>query len=98
MPEVLDLFCDLIRAGVQLSLREDGRVSFDGPAHSLGDDVVKRLKENRDQIVVLIELFQERASIREFDGGMNRSDAEAGALSDLVAMATEYLWMVKPPF
>jgi len=98
MREVLDLFCELIRAGVQLSIQRDGRVSFDGPAHSLGDDVVKRLKENRDQIVVLIELFQERASVREFDGGMNRSDAEAAALSDLVAMATEYLWMVKPPF
>lgn len=91
MKEALDLFCELIRAGVQLSIRNGDRVSFDGPAHFLGNDVIDRLRENRDQLIVLIELFQERAAIREFDGGMNRAEAEAAALSDLVVMVGVYL-------
>jgi len=31
------------------------------------------------------EFFEERAAIREHDGGMSRIDAEAGALADCVA-------------
>jgi hypothetical protein len=31
------------------------------------------------------ELYEERAAIREHDGGMSRADAEAGALADCVA-------------
>lgn len=32
------------------------------------------------------DLFEERAAIREHDGGLRRADAEAGALADLVSM------------
>lgn len=34
----------------------------------------------------LIELFEERAAIMEFDGGLTRSDAEQAAYMELVRM------------
>lgn len=36
------------------------------------------------------ELFEERAAIREFDGGMSRADAEAAAAEDAKAWQRRY--------
>lgn len=84
------LMIELIRAGVVLS-GEGGRLSYDGPAGSLGADVIERMKVCRDDLVDAVELWGERAAIREFDGGMDRADAAAAALIDVAgAVGIEY--------
>jgi hypothetical protein len=48
------------------------------PTNEVVADLVSRLDED------LREAFEERASIREFDGGLNRELAEALALLDVI--------------
>lgn len=48
------------------------------PTHEVVADLVSRLDSS------LREAFEERAAIREFDGGLNRELAEALALLELI--------------
>ncbi len=48
------------------------------PTDEIVADLVSKLDAN------LVEAFEERASIREFDGGLNRELAEALALLDVI--------------
>ncbi|MBL8852898.1 MAG: hypothetical protein JNK57_02890 [Planctomycetaceae bacterium] len=80
---------ELIRAGVVLNVDEGGRLRYDGPADSLGGDVIERMRGCRDELRDAVERWSERAAIREFDGGMDRADAERMALID-VAMGAGF--------
>lgn len=84
-PDAVRLMIELIRAGVALSV-EGGRLGYDGPAESLGGDVIERMRACRDDLIDAAELWSERAAIREFDGGMDRADAEAAALIDVAGV------------
>jgi hypothetical protein len=58
-------------------------------------ELIAALKANKAAIIATLAMkcdadgwrdyFEERAAIREHDGGMSRADAEAGALADCVA-------------
>ena len=48
------------------------------PTNEIVADLVSKLDAN------LVEAFEERAAIREFDGGLNRELAEALALLDVI--------------
>jgi hypothetical protein len=76
------LMIELIRAGVRLSV-DEGRLCYDGPADSLGGDVIERMRACRDDLIAAVEQWAERAAIREFDGEMARVDAERLALTDV---------------
>lgn len=43
----------------------------------------------------LVEWWEERASVREYDGGQPRPEAEADALADVRAMVDLGPWMVR---
>jgi hypothetical protein len=84
-PGAVRLMVELIRAGVVLNVDEGGRLRYDGPADSLGGDVIERMRGCRDDLRDAVELWGERAAIREFDGLMDRADAERAALIDVAA-------------
>lgn len=72
------LIATLLDADVLLMV-EDGRLKLDAP-QALPDEWLGTLRRCRDE---LIEAFNERAAIREFDGGIARADAERLAWDDL---------------
>jgi hypothetical protein len=85
IPDAVRLMIDLIRAGVVLNVDEGGRLCYDGPADSLGGNTIERMRACRDDLMGAIEHWAERAAIREFDGGLNRGDAERMAMIDVAA-------------
>jgi len=78
------LFRRLIRLGVVLSMTDDGRLVYDAPASVLDADLLETIRFHRDQLLELVERFEERAAIAQYDGGLSRGDAERLAL-DCVA-------------
>jgi hypothetical protein len=89
-PDAVRLMAELIEGRVVLSV-EGGGLCYNGPADSLGWDVIERMQGCRDDLRDAVEHWAERAAIREFDGGMDRADAEAAALIDVaVAEGIEY--------
>jgi hypothetical protein len=51
---------------------------------SPASETIERLAKARGvPVLEAMEFFLERAAIREFEGGMSRSEAELAALSDL---------------
>ena len=86
------------RRGVRLEARGSHLV-VDGPADALPDDLIERLRALKTELLVLLAAnppgalwdardwqvyFEERAGIREFDGGLPRTEAEPLALEDAV--------------
>ena len=69
---------DVIRDGWTISLRK-GRLT---------DDQVAWIARNKSALMQEVwtefDSFEERAAIREFDGGMNRVDAEAAAYAEVM--------------
>ena len=69
---------EVIRDGWTVSLRK-GRLT---------DDQVAWIARNKSALMREVwpeyDDFEERAAIREFDGGMNRVDAEAAAYRDVM--------------
>ena len=69
---------EVIRDGWTVSLRK-GRLT---------DDQVAWIARNKSALMQEVwpeyDDFEERAAIREFDGGMNRVDAEAAAYRDVM--------------
>jgi hypothetical protein len=81
--KAVELLVKLKQAGVILSIRSDGKLAYLGPAESIGPDVIEEIKAVRDELLAVVELFEERAAILEFDGGLDRGEAEARALMEL---------------
>lgn len=81
--KAVELLAKLKQAGVILSIRSDGKLAYRGPAESIGPDVIEEIKAVRDELLAVVELFEERAAILEFDGGLDRDEAEAQALMEL---------------
>ncbi|TWT79120.1 hypothetical protein CA13_05180 [Planctomycetes bacterium CA13] len=74
-----ELLAELRSRGVLLSIDVDGRLAFDAPAGALGDDLIQRMRAQRDELMILVERFEERAAIVEHDGGLSRDESEAVA-------------------
>lgn len=79
-----NLFRRLVGLGVILSMAPDGRLAYDAPADSLGADLLGSMRAHRDDLLGLVEAVEERAAIREYDGGLIRADADRLALADVL--------------
>lgn len=90
---VESLFSRFINSGVILSKSAAGRLLIDAPAGMLTNDIVAEVQAHRDDLLALVEQWNERAAIMEYDGGLAREDAERMALSDVLdtPSSPEYL-------
>lgn len=79
---IVALFSDLRRQGVTFRLNGD-QVCWRAPAGTLGSTELDALRRNRDALRDILDAFEERAAIREYEGGQTRAAAEAGAWVDL---------------
>ena len=68
--------------GVELYVAPSGRLRYRAPAGALTSTL-------RDLVVEAALQFEERAAIREFDGGMDRATAERLAAADLLGVQDE---------
>ena len=66
---VVNLLQELRAQGVVLSIANDGRMTYDAPADTLSDELLGRMRAERDGLLALIEREQERAAIFEHGGG-----------------------------
>jgi hypothetical protein len=78
-----NLFHELRSAGVEFSIDRSGRLAFDGPDHVLTDSRLATMRSHRDDLIAVVERFEERAAIAQYDGGLIRSEAERQTLSEL---------------
>jgi hypothetical protein len=79
----VELFLELQKAGVQFLIVSDGKLAYRGPVDSLKSEVIERMKLVRDELLSVVERYEERAAILEFDNGLERAEAEARALMEL---------------
>jgi hypothetical protein len=77
------LFLDLRSAGVVLSIDRDGRLSFDGPDDVLTDDRLSVMRAHRNELLEVVDWFNQRAAVAQYEGGLSRADAERLAAVDL---------------
>jgi hypothetical protein len=71
---MLALIHQLNAAGISLELTEGRLRAF--PASSITPDLRALIADQRDAIVNVLEAFEERAAILEFDAGFPRDEAE----------------------
>ncbi len=94
------LIAEAQAAGVHLSLLGRDRITWacetDPPP-----GLIDRIRAAKGAVLAALEVeeakhwrtfFEERAAIREYDGGLTRPDAEAGALQDAIAH-----WLARNP-
>lgn len=74
---------DLRARDIRLSC-EDGRLVYDAPAGAVTAAVLLGLREHK---AAILEAFEERAAIMEYDAGMPRAEAEARAWRDVLREA-----------
>jgi hypothetical protein len=94
---ILTLLLALRRQGV--SIVQDGpNLVIDGPEAVLTDSLVASLRSIKGELTAALRphaaaewsaedwqaYFDERAAVREYDGGQSRAEAEAGALEDTI--------------
>ncbi len=102
------LLRDLTSRGVLLAAR-GSRLVVDGPSDALSDRVVEELRALKPEILALLSTtredsrwdaadweayFDERAAVREYDGGLPRGEAEQLAFEDTV---TQWLCLHPAP-
>lgn len=78
-----DVICLLRENGVALYLADNGRLKWRAPRETWTPYLRATLCEYLPEIVYL---FNERAAIREFDGGLPRSEAEVRASADVLGI------------
>ena len=83
-----NLMTTLRDAGFELEAADGGGVRV-WPADALTNEIRAVISNNKGALIEQLareaasEAFEERAGIREFDGGQHRLDAERGAAADL---------------
>jgi hypothetical protein len=82
----VELFLELEKAGVQFLIVGDGKLAYRGPVDSLKSEVIERMKLVRDELLSVVERYEERAAIIEFESGLSKSQAEAKAMDELRSM------------
>jgi hypothetical protein len=78
------LLSELRAYGVVLSITPERSLAFKAPKGVMTNLIVQRIRANRDDLLDLLERFEERAAIMEYDGGLAREDAERMALVDML--------------
>ena len=85
-----DVLRELRERGATIVLT-DGALDIDAPPGVLTDERITMLRVEKPGLVELLQdeadYFDERAAIREYDGGFLRAESEALARSDIERMA-----------
>ena len=71
-----DLLADCDAHGIRLALADGGGLEIDAPQDALTPDLLDRLKARKDDVLAIVESYEERAAVLEFDGGLERREAE----------------------
>lgn len=77
-----DLIADLRARGVTLSVAGD-RLHY-RPVAAATPDLRARMVTMKEELIVLVERFEERAAIIEFDAGHPRAEAEERAWASIL--------------
>lgn len=75
------LLLDLHQRGVEIRVDGD-RVRWRAPSGALVPDDLDLVRAHRDEVLDLLDAFEERAAILEFEHGMTRADAECAAWAE----------------
>lgn len=79
-----NLFRRLRSLGVSLFTNGAG-LGFDSPEGVITDELLSEMRAHRDDLLAVVERFEERAAVAQHVGGLIRSEAERLALSELPA-------------
>jgi hypothetical protein len=82
-----ELIKQLTAAGCRLQADGD-QLRVLGLERDLTDDLQAAIREHKEAILALLELYEERAAIMEYDGGLPRADAERQAWAIVLGGAT----------
>lgn len=84
-----EFLLDLLALGFRASI-DNGRVYLEGPEGTATAEVFTVARTLRDDLLALVEDYEERAGIYEHDAGLDRAEAERQAWADVLAsVATE---------
>jgi len=83
--EARSLVADLHARGVAIRMVGD-RLRY-RPMSAVPPELRARMAACKDDLLDLVQHFEERAAIREFDGGLSRAEAEQLAWEDVLAAA-----------
>jgi hypothetical protein len=79
----LALFHKLHTWGVKLTPYPDGTLHYKAPKGIMTPALLDTLREHKEALLDLVEAFEERAGILEYDAGLAREDAEWLAWQEL---------------
>jgi hypothetical protein len=71
-----DLLAECEAHGIRLTLAGDGGLAIDAPQNALTPDLLDWLKSHKAELLKVIERYEERVAIMEFDAGLNRIESE----------------------
>lgn len=74
--------CRLIPEGEQLRVQD--------PQHALTDELRQAIRQHKQELLTLVELFEERAAIIEYDGRIPCAEAERLAWECLQARGVDH--------
>jgi hypothetical protein len=66
-----------------MRLCPDDTIHCRGPKGSLPPELVQAMRQHKGALLSIVEAFEERAAIYEFEAGLGREDAERQAVMDL---------------
>jgi hypothetical protein len=72
----LDFFHELHALGVVLTPYPDGTLRYKAPKGVLTPELLIEMRQHKEGLHGLGEVFEERAALAEFCGGLSRADAE----------------------
>lgn len=87
MIEARSVLADLRARGVSLRAVGD-RLRF-RPSAAVSAELRERIVANKPDLLALLERFEERAAIMEYDGGLPREEAERRAWESVLGLTTE---------
>lgn len=88
----LDLLAGLRDLGVRLTLLPDGEhVQVDAPTGVVTEALRQALGQHKDALLTMLEWYEERAGILEYEAGLSRAEAEREAWTQLEQRYGPYL-------
>ncbi len=84
----VELFAILTTTGCRL-IPEGERLRIQDPQHALTDDMRQAIRQHKPALLDLVEQWEERAAIMEYDGRLPRAEAECLAWACLQKRAEQ---------
>jgi hypothetical protein len=80
----IDLLQNLRDLGILLTPYPDGSIRYKAPNGVMTAALSAAMRTHKQELLDLLETFEERAAILEYDGGLSREEAEALAWQELM--------------